>query len=97
VARTINATTAAKRFREVLNDVEHRGETFEVERHGRLVARIAPTGLAATRLVRWKDALAALSAGPASDADFHSDLDEVRRQVARLPEDPWAPSSTAPS
>ena len=96
VVRTINATTAAKHFREVLNDVEHRGETFEVERHGRLVARIGPTGPAAFRLVRWKEALGALSAGPASDADFYGDLEEVRRQVARLPEDPWAPSSTAP-
>jgi hypothetical protein len=29
-------------------------------------------------------------------ADFATDLEEVRRQVAGLPEDPWAPSSIAP-
>jgi antitoxin (DNA-binding transcriptional repressor) of toxin-antitoxin stability system len=97
VARTISATTAAKRFREVLNDVEHRGETFEVERHGRPVARIGPTEEGAPRRVGWKDALSLLSAGPAPDPDFATDLEEVRRRVEKLPEDPWARSSTAPS
>ena len=97
MARTISATTAAKRFREVLNDVEHRGETFEVERHGRAIARISPTKHAAARRVAWKDALALLNAGPLPDTEFATDVDEIRRQVQRLPEDPWARSSTAPS
>jgi antitoxin (DNA-binding transcriptional repressor) of toxin-antitoxin stability system len=97
VARTISATTAAKRFREVLNDVEYRRETFEVERHGRPVARIGPTEQGAGRQVSWKDALALLRAGPVPDADFATDLEQVRRDVEGLPEDPWAPSSTAPS
>jgi antitoxin (DNA-binding transcriptional repressor) of toxin-antitoxin stability system len=96
VARTISATTAAKHFREVLNDVEHRGETFQVERHGRLVARIGPAERTAAGRVRWKEALARLSAGPIPDPDFAADLEEVRRQVERLPEDPWGRSSTAP-
>ena len=97
VARTISATTAAKRFREVLNDVEYRRETFEVERHGRPVARIGPTERGAGRQVSWKDALTLLRAGPVPDADFATDLEQVRRDVEGLPEDPWAPSSTAPS
>jgi antitoxin (DNA-binding transcriptional repressor) of toxin-antitoxin stability system len=97
VTRTITATTAAKRFREVLNDVEHRGETFEVERHGRPVARIGPTEQTASSRVRWKDALALLTAGPMPDADFVADLDDVRRKIGTLPEDPWVRSSTAAS
>ena len=96
MARTISATTAAKRLREVLNAVEHRGETFEVERHGRAIARIGPTQHAAVRRVAWKDALALLNAGPLPDREFGTDLDEIRRQVESLPEDPWARSSTAP-
>ena len=96
VARTISATTAAKRFREVLNDVEHRGETFEVERHGRAVARIGPTEPGHRRM-NWKEALARLHAGPSPDADFARDLEELRQQVEPLPQNPWARSSTAPS
>ena len=92
MAKTINATTAAKRFREVLNDVEHRGETFEVERHGRPVARIGPTAQAAHRRLSWKEALALLNAGPSPDADFAKDLQELRQQVELPPEDPWARS-----
>src|SRR5205807_9852427 len=92
VVRTISATTAVKRFREVLNDVEYRRETFEVERHGRPVARIGPTSQTATRRVGWKEALALLSAGPAPDPDFAADLEDVKRQIEALPEDPWARS-----
>ena len=97
VARTISATTAAKRFREVLNDVEHRGETFEVERHGRAIARIGPTEEVAARRVAWKDALALLTAGPLPDPEFAADLAEIKRHLEPLPGNPWARSSTAPS
>lgn len=97
VVKSISATTAAKRFREVLNDVEHRGEIFEVERHGRPVARIGPTQRVAHRGVSWKEALPLLSAGPTPDAEFPTDLEEVKRQVQRLAEDPCGRSSTAPS
>jgi len=97
VATTISATTAAKRFHEVLNNVEYRRETFEVERHGRPVARIGPTSQTAPRRVGWKDALARLSAGPMPDPDFATDLEEIKRQVQGVPVDPWAPSSTPPS
>jgi antitoxin (DNA-binding transcriptional repressor) of toxin-antitoxin stability system len=97
VVRRISATTAVKRFREVLNDVEYRRETFEVERHGRPVARIGPTSQTATRRVGWKEALALLSAGPVPDSEFATDLEELKRQVEGVPDDPWAPSSTPPS
>lgn len=38
----ISATDASKRFADLLDAVEHRGETFTVVRRGRVVATIAP-------------------------------------------------------
>jgi prevent-host-death family protein len=39
----ISATEASKRFADVLDAVEHRGESFSVVRRGRVVATILPT------------------------------------------------------
>lgn len=88
--RNITATAAAKHFREVLDAVEHRGDTFQVERHGRPVATIGPAEGGVGRRVSWAEARAALLAGPRPDDDFASDLAEVRLQVGVLPPDPWA-------
>jgi antitoxin (DNA-binding transcriptional repressor) of toxin-antitoxin stability system len=38
----ISATDASKRFADMLDVVEHRGETFTVVRRGRAIATIAP-------------------------------------------------------
>ena len=40
--QSLTATEAARRFSDVLDAVETRGETFVVMRRGRAVARIAP-------------------------------------------------------
>ena len=40
--RRLTATEAARRFSDLLDAVEVRGETFVVERRGRAVASIAP-------------------------------------------------------
>jgi antitoxin (DNA-binding transcriptional repressor) of toxin-antitoxin stability system len=87
--RNVTATVAAKHFRQVLDAVEHHGDTFQVERHGRLVATIGPAEGGARRRVSWAEARAALLAGPQADDDFASDLAEVRVQVGVLPLDPW--------
>jgi prevent-host-death family protein len=42
--RRVTATEAARKFADVLDAVESRGETFIVVRHGRAVARIGPAG-----------------------------------------------------
>jgi len=42
--KSLTATEAARKFTEVLDAVESRGETFLVVRHGRAVARIGPAG-----------------------------------------------------
>ena len=42
--QSLTATEAARRFADVLDAVESRGETFVVVRRGRAVARIGPAG-----------------------------------------------------
>jgi prevent-host-death family protein len=42
IVRQITATEAARRFSEVLDAVEHAGETFVITRGGRAVASIVP-------------------------------------------------------
>lgn len=50
--KEISATDAARRFSDVLDAVEHRGQSFVVVRKGRPVARIGPTSEANGRLVK---------------------------------------------
>ena len=72
--RRLTATEAARRFSDVLDQVEHDGETFLVERHGRVIASLAPAAAASGQTVkallraqpvdaRWPEDLAALRAG----------------------------------
>jgi prevent-host-death family protein len=71
----ISATDASKRFADMLDAVEHRGETFTVVRRGRAIATVSParrTGLAALREF--------LRAHP-PDEEWARDLAEVRRFV----------------
>lgn len=71
--KTVNATEAARNFSEMLDGVEHRGQTFVVTRGGKPVARITPVptanGQAVKRLLRqhqpdadWLGEIAALRA-----------------------------------
>ena len=91
--RTISATTAAKRLREVLNAVEHQGETFRIERHGKAIAEVRPTSALGARS-RWADVLEALRDGPQPDAGLVVDLEAIRRAAGAVPSNPWARSST---
>jgi prevent-host-death family protein len=54
--KTVNATEAARNFSEMLDGVEHRGQTYVVTRGGKAVARITPVpmanGQAVKRLLR---------------------------------------------
>jgi antitoxin (DNA-binding transcriptional repressor) of toxin-antitoxin stability system len=96
MAKIITATIASKRLREVLNAVEHEGETFRIERHGKAIAEIRPTALSGLRS-RWGDVLDALRAGPQPDAGFAADLQSIRESAGAPPADPWARSSTPQS
>ena len=50
--KNLTATEAARRFSDVLDAVENRGETFVVVRRGRPVATIAPAPAGAGRAVK---------------------------------------------
>jgi antitoxin (DNA-binding transcriptional repressor) of toxin-antitoxin stability system len=81
----ISATDASKRFADLLDAVEHRGETFTVIRRGRVVATISParrgTGSDLKRILREHP----------PDSAWAEDLREIRRRVGSAPtEDPWS-------
>lgn len=40
--KELSATEAARRFSDVLDEVEHKGRSFAIRRKGRVVARIEP-------------------------------------------------------
>lgn len=92
MAKRITATAAARDFSDVLDRVEHRGDEFVVERHGRAVATITP--VTPPRRAKWGELLALLDDLPRPDAAFVRDLKKLRREQPRLPRDPWASSST---
>ena len=84
--RLRSATEASKHFADLLDAVEHRGETFTVVRRGRVVATIAParrgTGADLRRILaenppddRWADDLRDLrqSVGEAAVSDAWND------------------------
>ena len=67
----VSATEAARRFADLLDAVEHRGERFTIVRRGRAVAHLAPvaggSGAAVKELLgrhrpdgAWRDDLAAV-------------------------------------
>ena len=70
--RSVSATEAARRFSELLDAVEARGETFLVARRGRTVARIGPAAGADGRAVK------ALLRRMRPDAEWPSELRELR-------------------
>jgi prevent-host-death family protein len=93
MSKTISATTAARKFREVLDAVEHAGEVFRIERHGRPVAEIGPARPRGNRSL-WGDVVEALRNGPTPDPEFAADMAVIRAAAGDLPTDPWARSST---
>jgi antitoxin (DNA-binding transcriptional repressor) of toxin-antitoxin stability system len=85
IVSEISATDASKRFADMLDAVEHRGETFTVVRRGRAIATIAPTRR--TSLAELRDFL---RTHPVDDA-WRSDLAEVRAFAGQAPmTDPWS-------
>jgi antitoxin (DNA-binding transcriptional repressor) of toxin-antitoxin stability system len=50
--RRLTATEAARRFSDLLDQVERDGETFVVERRGRAVANIGPAAAVSGRAVK---------------------------------------------
>jgi prevent-host-death family protein len=75
----ISATDASKRFADLLDAVEHRGETFTVVRRGRVVATIAPA-----RRGTGADLRRILGEHPPDDA-WDDDLRDLRRFAGDAP------------
>jgi antitoxin (DNA-binding transcriptional repressor) of toxin-antitoxin stability system len=87
--KTITATAAARHFRAVLNEIEDSGETFRIERHGRMVAELRPVNAAGQRFT-GRDLADLLQRLPPLDPDFGSDLARVRAAWPVAPRrDPW--------
>ncbi|HET9242254.1 MAG TPA: type II toxin-antitoxin system prevent-host-death family antitoxin [Gaiella sp.] len=74
--RRLTATDAARRFSELLDAVERRGESFLVVRRGRAVARIEPA-----RAANGKHVKAMLRSTP-PDRRWASELEELRAALA---------------
>ena len=81
----ISATEASKQFADMLDAVEHRGETFTVIRRGRAIATIAPA-----RRTTLRDLRHFLDTHP-PDAEWDDDLAVIRGLVGNAPvTDPWS-------
>ena len=81
----ISATEASKRFADMLDAVEHRGETFTVVRRGRPIATIAPAHR--TTLGELREFLTAHQPDP----EWEHDLEDLRRFIGPAPTaDPWS-------
>jgi antitoxin (DNA-binding transcriptional repressor) of toxin-antitoxin stability system len=73
--KEISATEAARGFADLLDAVEHRGESFVIRRNGEIVARIEPAQGAGGASVK-----ALLIAGP-RDPSWADDLRELRASM----------------
>lgn len=71
--KEISATDAARRFSEVLDAIEHRGQSFIVVRNGKPVAQIRPAPRSTL-----KDLIGLLRRHP-PDPDWARDIAEVRK------------------
>ena len=81
----ISATDASKRFADLLDAVEHRGETFTVVRRGRVVATITPA-----RRGSGADLRRILADAP-PDPGWAGDMDDIRDFAGQTEiVDPWS-------
>ena len=84
IVSELSITDASGRFADMLDAVEHRGETFTVVRGGRAVATLAPARRATLGQMRTF-----LSANP-PDAEWAEELEDLRRFVcSACTAEPW--------
>lgn len=72
----VRATDASRRFSELLDAVEHRGESYTIVRHGKAVARLGPARAATGWHVK------ALLRRTGRDAEWADELRELRDSLA---------------
>jgi antitoxin (DNA-binding transcriptional repressor) of toxin-antitoxin stability system len=78
----------SRAFSERLDDIEHDGSTFLIERHGRPVAVLMPARPEFKRRT-WGEVVEALEAGPGPDPDFAKDMEAVIDSIGPMPTNPW--------
>lgn len=71
----ISATEASRSFADLLDAVEHRGETFVIVRRGKVIAQLEPAHVASG--ARVKDVLRRHRTDPA----WSEDVDALRSQL----------------
>jgi prevent-host-death family protein len=77
--KPMNATEAARNFSEMLDGVEHRGQTYVVTRGGKPVARVTPMPTAKGQVVKR------LLREHQPDADWLGEVAALRADAARRP------------
>ena len=80
--KELTATEAARRFSDLLDDIEHRGESVVVTRRGRPVARIEPATLSTGAALR------AVLAIHRPDRAWAAELASLR-SLLEVEERPW--------
>jgi len=85
--KRISATEASRSFSRVLDQAEHNGESFIIERNGQPVAELRP----APRSSTVADLVTFLREVPLPDESFRDDMLEIIEQSSRdVGRDPWA-------
>ncbi len=91
MATTLTVTEAARNFSDVVNKVFYRGESMDLTRGGKIVARLVPVmeAEAPTGGEVW-DAWQSIPHLPTEEADaLAKDLEAGRASVNRAPEHRW--------
>jgi antitoxin (DNA-binding transcriptional repressor) of toxin-antitoxin stability system len=86
VESDISATNAARRFSDLLNRVEYRGETFVVLRGNTPICRIAPVG---PRTCTVSDLASWLKSAPKPDASYWDEIEQLTRNQTPPPDLRW--------
>ena len=82
----ISATRAAREFSDLLNRVQYRKETFEVERRGRIICEIRP---ADTKKFTGTDFLALVKSAPKPDAEYFEAVEGFVRAQPKAEKSRW--------
>ena len=89
--KKLTATEASRNFSDVLARVHHRGESFLLTRHGRVIAQLVPPEPG--KVVRLGELAQVLDELPRLDptdaAHFGRNIDTARARL-KAPRDPWA-------
>ncbi|MBI3521696.1 MAG: hypothetical protein HY071_01190 [Chloroflexi bacterium] len=66
----------------MLDEVEHHGRDYSIERRGRIVATLVPTQPWGRRTT-WGELMERMKNAPSADPKFASDLRRIRREAGK--------------